>query len=836
MLVAGSDCLDWEGGEALVVMGKDEKTTTIKGEDVEEGEISDTASVEEISEEDFNKQEVKSPRQSKSKDAAARVWTMNDLYKFQMGGGYVSGLYSLAWAQAVQNKPLTELFVEVEQTDDNSKRSSGSPSSSVNSSSKEEKKVEKVVIDVSGDDDEMDCDEKEEGELEEGEIDLDSEIAEKDKDGVSSNVERNVCGSEIECKQMQKMDRKVDSICEALNSVTVLEAEKSFEAACSKLQSAVESLQEVVGEFEVPTKESLLQLSFTVIQTLHTVFSSMNYKLKGENKAIFSRLLSFLNSHDTPIFSPEQMKEICSMVSSVDSPNVLLSSRSGEKNKDNQTHIGLNKKDDDALANGAGYDITATNKLLPAAESLVCSKPNKSLEPPKQVVSSFKSRGVLLPLLDLHKVHDADSLPSPTREAMPSLPVNQVLPAGDGSSKTALPNPKSVPKTQNSKMHPYETDALKAVSSYQQKFGHSSFFMNDRLPSPTPSEESEDGDGDIGGEVSNSSNLGNTESLNPPILGQESSSASFLGNSGVQGVIPAKGAALVGSTTKGSAKSRDPRLRFISSDVNGPKVEPVGERLSSRKQKADEDPILDGTSLKRQRNGLDNSVAVRDVKPITGGSGLLEDMDVVASQTFSQNLLSENVGCDGKRIENGVPVCGKSTLNIDGNEHLPIVGTNATISGSEQVPPMGTNTTSLPDLLKDIAENPAMLMSLIKMGQQQRQKLAEPAKNAMPSSISNSILGAIPAVNVSSPQSTGILPRPAEVHQVASQIPKPVSSFCMVFMSVTKLYLDQLWSLCPLLKNGSSFMWIQLLVICVYFSELYHPYFSKSALFNQAHK
>lgn len=184
------------------------------GNDVEEGEISDTASVEEISEEDFNiNQEVTVIKESKPKgEAAARVWTMRDLYhKYPtICRGYGPGLHNLAWAQAVQNKPLNEIFVMDVEQDDVSKRSSPSSSvASVNSgggNKNEKREVEKVVIDDSGDEIE-----KEEGELEEGEIDLDSESNEKVTDLVNEEVK----------------SINVDSIREALESVVdVVDADK----------------------------------------------------------------------------------------------------------------------------------------------------------------------------------------------------------------------------------------------------------------------------------------------------------------------------------------------------------------------------------------------------------------------------------------------------------------------------------------------------------------------------------------------------------------------------------------------------------------------------------
>lgn len=132
-------------------------------EDVEEGEISDAASVEEISEEDFNKQDVvvKENNNNKPKSGDARVWAVHDLYsKYpSICRGYASGLYNLAWAQAVQNKPLNDIFVMELDSDANANGNNNRSScGSVNSK-------EVVVVDV----------DKEDGELEEGEIDADAD-------------------------------------------------------------------------------------------------------------------------------------------------------------------------------------------------------------------------------------------------------------------------------------------------------------------------------------------------------------------------------------------------------------------------------------------------------------------------------------------------------------------------------------------------------------------------------------------------------------------------------------------------------------------------------------
>ena len=276
MVVRGSNSLEWnncveiEGEETLGKMGKEEN----KVEDVEEGEISDTASVEEISEEDFIKQETSSKVSPKPK-SETRVWTMQDLYKYQVSRGYTSNLYNLAWAQAVQNKPLNDIFVVEVEKDEKLKRSSSTASTAASAAAtttppavasvvvveekvKNEKVVDEVVIDDSGDD--MDV-EKEDGELEEGEIDLDSETVEKEEEvemtvemavekaaeakpeveevklkviakeeeeegeGISSIESVNVERLEIDSKE-KELEKRVDSIREALGSVNVIEAEK----------------------------------------------------------------------------------------------------------------------------------------------------------------------------------------------------------------------------------------------------------------------------------------------------------------------------------------------------------------------------------------------------------------------------------------------------------------------------------------------------------------------------------------------------------------------------------------------------------------------------------
>ncbi|KAL0004699.1 hypothetical protein SO802_012260 [Lithocarpus litseifolius] len=819
MVVSGSNSLEWnncveiEGEETLGKMGKEEN----KVEDVEEGEISDTASVEEISEEDFIKQETSSKVSPKPK-SEARVWTVQDLYKYQVSTGYAS-LYNLAWAQAVQNKPLNEVFVMEVEKDEKLKRSSSTATAAaaaatppppamvsvvvVEEKVKNDKVVDEVVIDDSGDD--MDV-EKEDGELEEGEIDLDSETVEKEEvemtvemavekaaeakpeveevkvkviakeeEGVSSIESVNVERLEIDSKE-KELEKRVDSIREALGSVNVIGAEKSFEEVCSRVHSTLESLQEVFSGLIVPTKDALVQLSFTAIQAVHSVFCSMNISQKEQNKDNFLRLISYANNCDPPLFSSDQIKEIEVMKPSVDSVDALSSGRAGNKEKEILAFDGATNKDSDTSTKNAGHELASSNKLSSDSAAIgfsVQNNQNMLAESLKQGLSNYKAKGALLPLLDLHKDHDADSLPSPTREAPSSFFVNKGMAAGDGMTKLVLPTTKLAHDTENSKLHLYETDAFKAVSSYQQKFGRSSFFTSDMLPSPTPSADEDNGDGDTSGEVSSSSTVGNVRNANLPILGQ--SIAPSMDSSSMQGLITAASAAPTTSglnppIVKASAKSRDPRLRLANSDAsaldlnhcplskvhNAPKVDSVGI-INSRKQKNVEEPSLEGPALKRQRNGLENPGIVRDVKIVSGSGGWLEDVGLVGPQLMNRNLLMENAETDPRKMVNAVN-CPSTSAN-----------TNVTISGNEQVPVTSTSTTaSLHALLKDKAVNPTMLINILKVGAQQMS--VDPAKSTTQLPSANSILGAVPLVNVAASKTLGLLQKPAGTIQVPSQI------------------------------------------------------------------
>lgn len=218
----------------LLYMENDCKRVKVEAgvHDVEEGEISDSASVEEISEEDFNITQALQPpvpppppppksasspnnvtavNNSSGGGSGPRVWAVRDLYKYQISANTsYSGLYNLAWAQAVVNKPLGDVFVMMGDASDDNNNSS----SAITSNRSDDNDNVKVVIDVEDDG------EKEEGELEEGEIDLDSDDKVLDVDSNKEEAECQVKDDDLDRR------KRVDLVMEELVNLNAADAQK----------------------------------------------------------------------------------------------------------------------------------------------------------------------------------------------------------------------------------------------------------------------------------------------------------------------------------------------------------------------------------------------------------------------------------------------------------------------------------------------------------------------------------------------------------------------------------------------------------------------------------
>lgn len=397
--------------------------------------------------------------------------------------------------------------------------------------------------------------------------------------------------------------------------------------------------------------------------------------------------------------------------------------------------------------------------------------------------SNIKGRGVMLPLFDLHKVHDLDSLPSPTREAPSFFPVNKLFSVGDGMDRPGLPSAgkteavKMELDTENSKNHLYETDALKAVSTYQQKFGRSSYFTDDKFPSPTPSGDCEEGVADANEEVSSAS-IAVSLTSSKPLLDQMPVSSTSVDRSSMHGLINSRieAASSVTYPVKTSARSRDPRLRFINSDAsaldlnqslgtnNMPKVENAG-RVISRKQKTTEELSLDATAPKRLRSSLENSRHnTREERTMAGNGGWLEENRVAGSHLIERNHLMQKGETELKKTMS--TSSGYSTVTSNGNEQAPVTVSNTAAA--------------LPGLLKNIAVNPTMLLNILL--EQQQRLAAEANKKPVDSATStmhltNSARGPDATVNTGPAMTAGLPQSSVGMLPASTQAASMVNSF-----------------------------------------------------------
>ncbi|XP_052205042.1 RNA polymerase II C-terminal domain phosphatase-like 3 isoform X2 [Diospyros lotus] len=744
------------GLERFVVFNKDRERTLMgreecqSAEDIEEGEISDSVPAQGVREGGFIKQEdtVRASQNfnSHQKKQSPRVW-IQDLYKYPMSRNYASGLYNLAWAQAVQNKPLDEVLVRDRKSSDHDssfklKRSSSSPSMTGkedNKASQGNKEVmDKDVIDLCADEDEIVPNiEKEEGELEEGEIDMDAEVL--SEGGGLKMSDEGVDEMDTEEKEIA-LAARVNSIRETLESIVTKKdyVDGSFDPACSRIQKSLDSLHELVLENSDSTTDSLVLLSVTAIKAMNSVFCSMNQDQRERNKGTFLRLLSHAKSQKAPLFSPEQMEKIEFIHLSLDSSTTFGTLKCNNEENNAQITERVNQKHSDASSETISHNLVDSMRREPVSTSVVSLHHNDTdvnTEPLKLGPSTW-GRGILLPLLDLHKDHDEDSLPSPTRAAPLLFPANNAL-----AVRSVAVNAELVP---------------------QQKFGHSSFLKSDRLPSPTPSEECDDGGGDVAGEVSSSSIVGNFKTVNASIVPERVFSfGPQVGISSGQGLINVRNTGPMSSgpnpTLKSTAKSRDPRLRYANFEgsamdinqqsfpiiKNGPTLDPIGEVSGLRKQKTVEELNLDGPAMKRQRKGLTDYVT-GDMQTVSGSGAWLEDRGT-AGPLLSSNVsqIVENTGGDPSKFGTSITSTGTDISTPDVmftiNKHLSGAGANTTAS--------------LQSLLKDIAMNPSMWMNIIKMEQQ---KSIDPTKRPTLTPSSNSILGAVPSMNITpKPVATG---------------------------------------------------------------------------------
>ncbi|XP_074275674.1 RNA polymerase II C-terminal domain phosphatase-like 3 [Silene latifolia] len=640
---------------------------------------------------------------------------MKDMYKYSYPRGYggASGLYNIAWAQAVQNKPLNDVLVELDNTKD---------------------KNNKI------DDEKIDSD-MEEGELEEGEIDGEFEDGE-DSNNKDNNTKGGGKKEEIEDGELEI---QVSSIRKVLDNVTAVEANKSFDIVCARLRSSLESLKELVLHTWFPSKDDLIQQSFSAFLCVYSVFSHMNPTVRDQNRDKMSRLLTFVMSLSSILFTLDQRKEVEAMIASVNPP-----SPPKPKSMDRQEELPINNDKaiitDSITASVINGDSCSDFSERVGLDSPIHQSDKLNSDVLGNAMNQFQANlkakgGGFSLLLDLHKVHDEDSLPSPTSKTAPTFPY-----FGSGAP------PKISHGLHNSAMHPYETQAMKAMSSYQQKFGASSFMTPDRLPSPTPSEDGNEEGVDVSnGEVNSFGNNSNVKNAIHPMLTQPSTSSAIASilpanQELVSGISAGTSNVGINPASRISGKSRDPRLRRLSSNsssidlsfcpspllpVSAPKLESLGEKMNPKKKP--EGPVVDSPALKRHKSGLETtymSTNVNEVQTVRGSIG-----------SYASSFL-------------GPPTDPRKSVGITVSPGISSISTSGPIGTISQPVNNGSYMNPLQSLLNGLSGNPAALVNILK----EQQKINEPLPKVSESANSNSVQVQVSLPTTSSTMSSGVGP------------------------------------------------------------------------------
>ncbi|KAI3929520.1 hypothetical protein MKX01_025688 [Papaver californicum] len=643
--------------ETLVPM---ENRGIMINDDLEEGEISDNMSVDEITEEDFD---------SVSSKLNSRVY-MEDLLDYSVS----KNKNDLVYHDFLVHNKREDLDL-----------------------------VNTVVIDYSSDESESKCSKIEEDydELEEGEIDeLDVvDVDDADVEGDESN------GDKFDTKDMELSDyNQIHSTPKELTNVTVNEDEKSFARVCIRY---LESLQMMVCG---PGEEVLFQKSFRGIQALNSVFSTMTPSEKQDNIFVLKRLLTYVKSQGSRLLPAECMKEIDVMLHSLDAPFDV----SSVKTYAIEREVLMNNEAKElvsSIENPPLQDLSSLKKLDFQAISVkprIRIERNMGAEALRTGLTSCKmGAGGFGPLVDLHRYHDMDSLPSPTREILPPLSITK------NQAQSNLPAISVADKSEDAMIQLCKSDALKIVSIYEPKFGRGSNLLIDRLPNPSSSGELRDGNGN--GEVQELTNRVSSA----PYMVSSTKETLVVGISGKM----ASDCSVLSGPTRSSSLGRA-HLVVVTPAVNSSSQstsisQPIGGMMNSRNCSIGEKSVLESCSSKRQRNGFVPSDVTEETQP-----------------NLEANL-SGNMKSDLRKAEHGEKQLAISAIH------------NVQSCEREQFPALGaTNAVSFPDLIKDIGVNSTTLVHLVKeyyrLGANSQQKSGDSAKKATSQSSSTAILGRIP--------------------------------------------------------------------------------------------
>uniref|UniRef100_A0A453I1G8 Uncharacterized protein n=1 Tax=Aegilops tauschii subsp. strangulata TaxID=200361 RepID=A0A453I1G8_AEGTS len=365
------------------------------------------------------------------------------------------------------------------------------------------------------------------------------------------------------------------------------------------------------------------------------------------------------------------------------------------------------------------------------------------------------------PLLDLHADYDENSLPSPTRDSAPPFPVPK--PIGFGVFPMAPDRYFLAERVDPSKKVLYTcvNDALKDVSSYRQKYGQTSTFASDDLPSPTPSDDGDksgDKEGDIFGEVSSFSASNKSAPPSGNLIPASRPSAVISSNDSFAGGPPGYAKQIEQSVSgpshalKPSAKSRDPRLRFLNRDSGG--TADANRHVNFAEPNASKDGTLGGVVSDNSRKHKATG------QPLTGETVLKRARESTGNPRDMQAAGNPSIRTSSQLISN-VSSIPDSTGTLQASQPNSVPQTSA------------APIVSLPAVLKDIAVNPTVLMHWIQMEHQKRSASEpQPASGIISSGMINNVTAGmvIPPGNALKTAEVAHIPsyRPQATSQTAS--------------------------------------------------------------------
>lgn len=512
----------------------------------------------------------------------------------------------------------------------------------------------------------------------------------------------------------QEKERRLNEIAEMVKNVTVKDAQKSFVSVCHQLHKALECLNENTPLAQASGVAGLVKKIFAGIRAAYAVRNTWSGNQQNQDKSsAFPRLLQFVNNEARKLFTSKQLKELENMLLFV--PSSIRSTKADSAEEKEERYLyAMQSSQENALKpeerERVSPNIETTEAIL--TKSIVTlnnfneitresrtRKPNEYTPAPTLTETDSRSsscnslsacepessnNSCYKPLEGFEEADDSN-LPTPPCE---SSAANLNRQDSKYNSRGCQHNPKlsdPLGRSIRNENAFWQIDAVNAVTYYQEKFGGSQH--STRLPSPTPSEDGEEGEAsnqgvevstssgnkeaqqsieeremrvmDISENVSVPSTVDSIPQLNSDMESQVVGSRIQTGSSeelevpvfqSIKGAVETGKSinSVTGSSRKLQPKNRDPRRRVAESefytmdlnrrpcpaDSNVITREQVVGRFLDRKYKSDDDLMQDSHHSKRLGNQTDHHRFSSCFPVVTSGcGGWLEENTVIPAPT-----------------------------------------------------------------------------------------------------------------------------------------------------------------------------------------------------------